>query len=190
VLNQLVASSYACADGGSGMGTCAGTVANGSNFNTATVGAQSMTVTATDSVGNTTTLSRSYDVVYSLGACLGSPSHQILQPINVNGTSVFKKGSVVPTKFRVCDANGNVISTAGVVTGFVQVASVEGTVTEVDEQVYSNTPDNGFRWDASAQQWIFNLDTKNNPTLAAGSTYMFRIYLLDGTFIQYQFGLK
>jgi sugar lactone lactonase YvrE len=48
-------------------------------------------------------------------------------------------------------------------------------------------PDTQFRWDASDQQWIFNVGTKG---LAAGSTYVYRIALNDGTTIVFQFGLN
>src|SRR5205823_1014556 len=41
------------------------------------------------------------------GTCNGDAGHQILQPVNADGSSVFKQGSVVPLKFRVCDAGGH-----------------------------------------------------------------------------------
>jgi hypothetical protein len=53
--------------------------------------------------------------------------------------------------------------------------------------VSSAPPDTQFRWDATDQQWIFNIDTKS---LAAGSTYVYRIVLNDGTTIVFQFGLN
>jgi hypothetical protein len=53
-----------------------------------------------------------FSIVYASGGlCLGDLGHSILQPINASGTmSVFKLGSTVPTKFRVCDANGVSVS--------------------------------------------------------------------------------
>ena len=89
--------------------------------------------------------------------CLGSPGHQVLQPLNIDGTSVVKKGSTVPVKFRVCDANGNSIGTPGVVSTFQLVQFINGTAANnVNEEPVSNTPDAEFRWSASDQQWIFN----------------------------------
>lgn len=108
--------------------------------------------------------------------------------INWQGDSVFKKGSTVPTKFRVCDANGNSVGTLGVVSSFVLVSINGGTVAPVDEDMYSTTPDTEFRW--GGDQWIFNFSTKNNPMLVINTTYGFQIRLSDGTFIAYQFGLK
>ena len=58
---------------------------------------------------------------------------------------------------------------------------------EVSETVDSTTPDTAFRWDSTDQQWIFNVSTKN---LYANRTYVYRIYLNDGTWIQFQYGLK
>ncbi len=121
-------------------------------------------------------------------SCAGSPSRTILQPINADGTSVFKLGSTVPAKFRVCDANGNSIGTAGVVASFQLISTTSGTVTTtVTEEVLSTTPDTAFRWDATNQQWIFNISTKN---LSSGLTYTYRVTLNDGTSFTFTFGIR
>ncbi len=122
------------------------------------------------------------------GSCLGSPGHAILQPINADGTSVFKQGSTVPAKFRVCDANGNSVGTPGVVADFKLIRKVSGTEdTSVNETVASTTPDTAFRWSSTDQQWIFNVNTK---ALSKNYTYYYRITLNDGSTIDFQFGLK
>jgi len=64
-LNQAVASSYSCTDGGSGVATCAGPVASGSNFDTASPGIKTFTVNSTDNVGNPSAQSVSYTVTSS-----------------------------------------------------------------------------------------------------------------------------
>ncbi len=167
---------------------------------------QSLTVTYTNNTNpglNTATASASYpesanylsssdsktfSILYAAGGlCLGAPGHSILQPINSDGSSVFKKGSTVPAKFRVCDASGNSIGTAGVVSSFRLIQTSNGTVSDVDEAAVSTTPDTAFRWDASGQQWIFNINTKN---LTANVTYLYRITLNDGSTIDFKFGLK
>jgi hypothetical protein len=123
------------------------------------------------------------------GICGGVAGHQILQPINADATSVFKLGSTVPTKFRVCDANGVSIVTPGVVTGYGLIATANTPGVVVDEDIYSTTPDTAFRNDG--QQWIFNQSTKNNPTLnQTGMSYFFTINLNDGTSIFFQYALK
>ena len=126
-------------------------------------------------------------ILYSMGACDGDLGHSILQPIAANGSSTFKQGSTIPAKFRVCDANGNSVGNPGVVQAFNIVQTIRGTVsTEVDAAVDSSTPDTMFRWDPTAQQWIFNISSKNMSTQ---TTYIFAITLNDGSVINFSFGL-
>jgi len=190
VLNAAVAANYSCNDTTSGVLNCTGSVANGANFSTNPVNLHTFTVNATDAAGNPATQSVSYSVLYSTGACLGSAGHTILQPINYTGDSVFpkKQGSTVPAKFRVCDVNGNSIGSAGVVNDFRITQIVAGTVLNpTNELVDSTTPDSAFRFDPSGGQWIYNISTKNYN---AGGTYFFRVFLNDGTNIDFDFGLK
>jgi hypothetical protein len=101
---------------------------------------------------------------------------------------VFKQGSTVPVKFRVCDANGVSIGSPGVVSSFNLVQIISGTETNtVNETVFSTSADTAFRFDSTAQQWIFNVSTKG---LAARKTYVFQIVLNDGSSILFQFGLR
>lgn len=151
------------------------------------LGTTLVTCSATDSHGNTASASFTVSVQYATGInCGGVNSHQVLQPINANGSSVFKQGSVVPVKFRVCTANGDVIADSGVVTSFklVQITG-GGAVSNVDQAVLSATSDSDFR--IGNRQWLFNLSTRN---LAAGNTYVYLITLNDGSTIQFQFSLK
>jgi hypothetical protein len=132
--------------------------------------------------------SKSFLIQYSSGPCLGSPGRQILQPINVDGSSIFKQGSTVPAKFRVCDAAGNSIGTPGLVTSFVLWRTISGTDDNtVNESVVSTTPDTAFRWDPTDKQWIFNINTKD---LVKNKTYVYLITLNDTSTIEFRFGLK
>jgi hypothetical protein len=154
---------------------------------TSSVGSKSLSCSATDKAGNSANASLNYGVLYNAACNLG-PGHQILQPINLDGSSVFKQKSTVPAKFRVCDANGNSIGTPGVVSNFYLVGVLTGTVTStVEDAVTSTTPDTQFRWDPTEQQWIFNINTKSYQ---ANKTYFFEIRLNDGTAIPFHFGLK
>jgi hypothetical protein len=117
----------------------------------------------------------------------------ILQPINSDGSSVYqrKSGSTVPVKFRVCNAAGQSISIQAAVfagTGgqLTMLSAVRGTVTSVNETTVNDIPDVAFRFDASGQQWIFNMATTN---LESGSTYTFRINLANGS-ILFRLGMK
>ena len=122
------------------------------------------------------------------GLCLGSPGHEVLPPLDASGSRVVQQKSTVPVKFRVCDANGVSVGTPGVVASFQLVQIIQGSVvTSTSATPVSTTPDTTFRWDAVAQQWIFNLSTKN---LAGGATYVYRIVLADGSAITFRFTLK
>jgi uncharacterized protein YhfF len=124
------------------------------------------------------------------GICDGDAGHTILQPINADGSSVFKQGSTIPSKFRVCDANGMSIGTPSVITGFVLYQINSGVIAPVDESVDNSTNDLGWRFDPTGQQWIFNMSTKTAPQNIANRTYYYRISLNDGSTIMYNFGLK
>jgi len=128
-------------------------------------------------------------VIYASGICDGDAGHQILQPINADGSSVFNGKSTSPAKFRVCDANGVSIGNPETVMSFRLVGIMTGiTVGAVDEAVVSTNPDSAFRWDPTAQQWIFNI---NNKSLGAtNQTYYFQIMLNDGSSIVFHYGLK
>ena len=148
---------------------------------------------ATDKAGNAAaTSSVTFTVQFAAEAvmCNGAPGRQMLQPINFTGSSVFPKkgGSTVPAKFRVCGTDGVSIGPTPVVKSFVLYGILSGTTVDVNEApVESTNNDTAFRWSASDAQWIFNISTKD---LAAGKTYVYRVYLHDGTYIQFQFGLK
>jgi hypothetical protein len=65
LLGQVVNADYACQDedGGSGLASCAGPVANGTPIDTGSVGAKSFTVDASDNAGNTASLTHNYSVI-------------------------------------------------------------------------------------------------------------------------------
>jgi probable HAF family extracellular repeat protein len=61
-LNRVMLASYTCTDALSGVATCAGSVADGTPFQTSVAGPQTFTVTSTDNAGNTQSKSVSYTV--------------------------------------------------------------------------------------------------------------------------------
>lgn len=119
--------------------------------------------------------------------CRGEAGHTMLQPIRADGTSVFNQGRTVPAKFRVCDAAGRSIGTPGVVRDFRLTQVIAGTESNVNEAVPSTTPDTTFRWDASAEQWIFNIGTVGQ---AANKTYVYTVTLNDETTLSFRYGLR
>jgi len=127
-------------------------------------------------------------VMYSTSCIIsGDPTHTILQPINPDGSSVNKAGSTVPAKFRVADANCNSIGTPGVVTSFKLIQQSSDPSATINEDVNSTTPDTAFRWDPTAQQWIFNISTKG---MKAAVKYTYQISLNDGSSIVFSFALR
>jgi MBG domain (YGX type) len=164
--------------------TCTTTATTASN-----VGSYPITCSGQSSTNYTITyVPGTLKILYaSSGLCDGEAGHQILQPINPDGTSVWKQGRTIPAKFRVCDANGVSIGSPDVVSSFFLVRIITGTVSDVDESVDSTTPFTAFRWDPGAQQWIFNISTS---PLAAGQTYVYAINLNDGSSIVFQYGLR
>jgi parallel beta-helix repeat protein len=151
---------------------------------------QLLTVTAAETdFYASATASVQINVEYqSTGLCLGEPGHMILGKVNADGSSVFQSGSTVPVNFRVCDANGNSIGTAGAVRDFRLIQVVQGTVlNEVNEPVDANNPFTQFRWDPSDQQWVFQISTDG---LAPNRTYYYQIALADGSSIFFRFGVQ
>jgi hypothetical protein len=124
------------------------------------------------------------------GMCAGDVGHQIRQPINVDGSSVWKQGSTVPAKFALCDVNGNSIGTSGVITNFFVYQTVAGTVANVDETNITSTNSLNWNFDPTAQQWIYDIGTKTGAVNSPNTTYYFEIDLNDGTNIRFRFGLK
>ncbi len=62
-LGSTAAAAFSCADGGSGMATCTGSVANGAPLDTSSAGPHTFTVQAADATGNTASVTVTYTVV-------------------------------------------------------------------------------------------------------------------------------
>jgi hypothetical protein len=181
----------ALADGSNGSGidangcklTLSGGTANG-------VGKLTFTATATDRAGNITTVAGSYSVRYRFDG--------FLQPINDTGhvqtcgtgctVSVFKAGSTVPAKFQLKDSNGNIVQSS---TLPVWLTPVKGgpTTAPVDESTFADPPTTGgtYRWDSTAQQYIYNWGTAKT---AAGTYWRIYAQLDDGTTQYVDLGLR
>jgi hypothetical protein len=159
------------------------TPASGSTF---AYGATPVSCTATDGAGNVGT--GSFVVTVSFAVCGTGSAHAVGQPINANGSSVFKLGSTVPVKLRICDSSGRSIGSPGAVVGKpMLVGSGSAGTGTVNEDVVSTTPDTAFRFDAVDGQWIFNLSTKN---LKGATKYWYEISLIDGSKVPFQFTTK
>jgi hypothetical protein len=126
-------------------------------------GTKVVSCSATDAAGNTATKTFEIHVVY--------PWSGFLQPINVDGSSLFKIGSTIPVKFSL---SGITNATATLSLTKLSSSSV-GTDLETTSTATAD-PGNAFRYDVTTDQYVFNLATK---TLTAG-TYQLRVDLNDG----------
>ena len=155
-----------------------------------TVGTHPITCSGVTSTNYTLTFAGGTATVdyAALGVCAAGPGHQILAPVNADGSSVFTASTTtsIPVQFRVCDANGVAVSTGAVVTNFRLLQKITGGVATNLNQSQGTA----FTFNAAAQDWLFNLSTSNPTTLAAGSTYVYQITLADGTPINFQFSMN
>jgi hypothetical protein len=133
-------------------------------------GSTTVTFSASDSSGNTSECQAAVQLTYEYSG--------ILDPINSDGSSIFKIGKVVPVKFKLyCSGSSPVESAHATLTVFKLTNAIIGTVEEVTavSPGEANT-DNIFRYDPVEQQYVYNWSTKN---LSAG-TYQLRINIDDG----------
>jgi hypothetical protein len=101
------------------------------------------------------------------------------QPINSDGSSIFKAGSTIPVKLTLTECSGQSISTATVTIAVYKITdTVLGTVEELlpDSSGNANTG-NLFRYDPLSGQYIYNLSTKG----LTGGTYTVRANPDDGS---------
>ncbi len=124
------------------------------------VGTTIVTFTATDASGNSSQKNLSVQVVYNF---IG-----YFAPVLNSGASIFKSGRTVPVKFQLTAADGTIITNA--------LATLQIDFRDATASGGSNTG-NLFRFDPTAGQYIYNLDT----TGFAPGTHLLRTTLNDGT---------
>ena len=180
----MPAATCTATDSGSGLdGGCVVTLSGGTANG---VGTFNYTATARDKAGNTTTQSGTYKVVYRFDG--------FLQPINDTAhqvgasTSIFKAGSTVPVKFQLKRADGTVVQGGGLPIWEVPTKG-SSTIAAVNESAYSAPADSSstYRWDATAQQYIFNYNT---ATTQVGNYWRIGVKLDDGQTYFVNIGLR
>jgi hypothetical protein len=131
------------------------------------LGTTTVTCTAADAAGNVG--EKQFTVTVTVAWS------NVLQPINVDGSSIFKLGSTVPVKFQLTGASAEINNL--VARLYLQRIGPGSAGSDLEAISTSNaTTGNLFRYDATAGQYIFNLGTK---TLSTG-TYKLRIDVGDG----------
>ena len=138
-LDKVTTAKFKCTDGESGIASCTGTVANGANLATSTVGSHAFTVTATDLAGNVTAKTVHYSVTYTFNGFFQPISNESDQQLNLvhagdlikigfslngnRGLNIFAAGSPSTTLVGCPTWNPHIVSgastgsTAGVTFG-------------------------------------------------------------------------
>lgn len=160
VLKSTINADWSVTDEVSGIDKSNGTVTSGSPVDTSSVGSKEFTVTAADVAGNSITKTIKYNIVYNFGG--------FQSPIK-DGKS-FNGGSTIPVTFQLTDASKDYVSNA--------VVSIEVDGKAASASGNSNDG-SSFRYDTSANQYVFNLSAKNN-SLGSGA-HTLKITLDDGT---------
>lgn len=181
-LGTVPTASCTAVDNVSGLASCKVTVTGG---NANGVGSFNYTATAKDNAGNTTTITGTYNVIYRWDG--------FLQPINDTAhqigtsTSIFKAGSTVPVKFQLRNTGGAIVQ-ASSAPGWMSPVMGSTTKAAVDETAYAASADSGsdFRYDATAQQYIYNWKTPS----AGGNYWRIGVMLDDGQTYYVNIGLR
>ncbi len=155
-VNQVVPAGYSCSDGGSGVATCTGKVANGSPIDTVAVGSKTFTVSSTDNVANASTQTVSYGVTYKI--CLKYDP------------SVPSGGRPYIFKLQLCDADSKNISMKSIA---VTATAVDGDPSKAVPLGNSN-PGNRFAYGpptSPGASYQYKLDTSHMKAGAHALTF-------------------
>jgi hypothetical protein len=164
ILGSAGTADYSCDDtaAGSGLDTCVGSVASGGELDTSTVGTKTVTVTATDVAGRTTTVTHSYEVVYEFSG----------QFQTGNGRDVPKAGSALPAWFSL-----NGVSDPHAVGGLYSAQITCGS-TATAPLGTAITMAGGLRYDPANDRFAFVWKSDRSW---AGTCRQLQIVLNDGT---------
>ncbi|MGN6218955.1 MAG: hypothetical protein ACTHNQ_05585 [Microbacterium sp.] len=158
---------------------------------TSTPGLRSVACEATDVAGNRATGTADYTVnPPEPPRCGGQLDRVALDPLDLDGSSVFTRPSGVPIRFIACDAAGSPIGTKNFVKSVTQVSK---TALEPSAKANENftPPISGgadkFTYAKATGVWSGTIQTSK---LASGYRYTYRVDLRDGTSLTLTFGLR
>lgn len=142
------------------------------------VGTHTLTATATDKAGNTSTFTQNYTVkAWTLKG--------FYQPVDMNGVlNTVKGGSTVPAKFEVFAGASEISDPSKMAFSMARITCSLAVL--VDDIETTTTGSTSLRYDATGGQFIFNWKT---PT-GAGTCYQLTMKAADGSSISANFKLK
>lgn len=145
-LGQSVLASYSCADGGSGVASCAGPVSSGSAISTSSVGSKTFSVSASDTVGNAATpVTTGYSVTY--GVCQSSVPQ-------------IKAGRTGSVTIMLCNAAGANVSSSAITVTAAGVYTAAGVKVQILTNNFSYKSGSGYT------------ESVSTAGLASGSYYV------------------
>ena len=100
--------------------------------------------------------------------------------------SIFKGGSTIPVKFKLMDANGNIVQAANLPI-WITPQKAGQTSSPIDESVYSDPASNGNYYTLDGNHYFYNWKTKG---YASGYYWRIGVTLDDGQSYYVYIGLK
>jgi photosystem II stability/assembly factor-like uncharacterized protein len=168
-LDKVVTAAFKCVDRESGIDTCVGTVANGANLDTSTVGDHTFTVTATDKSGNVTTVTNHYQVVYTWNGFFAPVTN------TDDGLNLVHAGDLIKLGFSLNGDRGLTPFAAGFPDS-IAIACPSGTPHSVPAGGAGTTP--GLSYGVASGHYTYGWQTSSSW---AGTCRRFEIKLNDGT---------
>jgi subtilisin family serine protease len=177
-IGQVVNAAYTCSDD-AGVGSCTGTVANGAAISTTPVGTKTFTVNASDSLGNTSTLSTTYSVGFAFTG--------FFAPVdNLPVLNSIKAGQAVPVKFSLGGDYGLGIFMAGYPKSQQIPCDSTALVDGVEETVTAGA--SSLTYDAGTDRYHYVWKTPK--TWQAGTCRQLVVKFVDGTTRHANFKIK
>ena len=167
LLLSSASANWTASDAHSGLATAA---SGSETLNTSTVGAKSVSATATDKVGLSNSATCNYSVIYDFAG--------FFSPVeNVPAWNSAKAGSSIPVKFSLGGDQGLSIFEAGFPKLVATACPSGGTVDPIEEYA-TTTANSKLIYDALADQYNYVWKTDKNW---AGRCYRLDVKLIDGT---------